>query len=121
MAVVFWLDELLSEECVMRKRSPFSRKEFSRFGLIAVAVIAFGAVVTELYYHPLETIGAIVVVMAILSLVGILNKTADNVERARNWRKPKGLNEVLSFSIEKEIKEANNRVLSFNREKESEK
>lgn len=89
----------------MRKRSPFSRREFSSFGLIVLTVVTFGAVLVEWYYHPLETTVAIGTVIIGIIIFGIMNGSADNVARARNWRKAVEPNEVLSFSIEKETGE----------------
>ena len=94
----------------MRKRSPFSRREFTSFGLMVLTAVAFGAVVTEWYYHPLETTMAVGVVIIGLIIFGILNNNADSIARAQNWRNPVGPKGVLSFSIEKEMKEAEKNI-----------
>ena len=62
-------------------------------------------IVIGLVYQPLETIVVGVVVIIGIILVGIINKSTDDLEQAKNWRNPVPLDKVLSFSLEKEMRE----------------
>ncbi len=94
----------------MNTRVPFLQWKSLHFWptLLAIAVVV--VIVVGLYYHPFKTIFAIVAVTIVIILAGIMNKTADNVEQAKNWRnRPVGPDEILSFSLEKEMREEKNK------------
>lgn len=94
----------------MNTRVPFLRWKPLHFGLALLAIAIAVVVIVGLYHHPFKTILAIVVVTIAIIVAGTMNKFADDVEREKNLRnRPVGPDEVLSFSLEKEIKETKNK------------
>ena len=89
----------------MNTRVPFLQRKSPRFWGTFIASIITCVIVIGLVYQPLETIVVGVVVIIGIILVGIINKSTDDLEQAKNWRNPVPLDKVLSFSLEKEMRE----------------
>lgn len=89
----------------MNTRVPFLRRKPLHFGLVILSIAVAAGVVAGLIYYTLDTIVVISVVITGVIMAGIINKTNDNVERARNRYRPVGSDEVLSFGLEKKDKQ----------------
>lgn len=87
----------------MNMRLPFLKWRPLEFGLVLLTLIVLGVIGFGLYYHTFKTILALLVVIIGVLIAGILNKTADDIERAKRAHRPPGPNEILSFSLEKEM------------------
>jgi len=88
----------------MNTRLPFLKWEPLNFLIILFLVIVVATIIASFYYNTLEPIFWLMVAIGGLWVVGIINQTTDQVEKAQNLRKPVGPDEVLSFSLEKEEK-----------------
>lgn len=88
----------------MNTRVPFLRWKPLHFGLSLLAITIVLGIVVGLIYRTADTIVVVATVIIGVTMAGIINKTNDNVEEARNRHQPPGPDEILSFSLEKEIK-----------------
>ncbi|MDO8572440.1 MAG: hypothetical protein Q7S11_01560 [bacterium] len=94
----------------MNTRVPFLRWKPLHFGLALLTIAVTVGIIVGLIYYTLDTIVIVAVVIIGITMAGIVNKTNDNVERAKNWRnRPVVPDEVLSFGLEKEIDEEKNK------------
>ena len=89
----------------MNTRVHFLRWKPLDFGLTLLAIVITMGIIVGLVYYTLNTIVVVVTVIIGVTIAGIWNGSTDNVERAKNRHKPPGPNEILSFSLEKEVKE----------------
>ncbi len=88
----------------MNTRVPFLRWKPLHFVLALLVVAVAAGIVIGLYHHPIKTILFVVMVIIAMIVAGKINKAADDLEQARNWRnKPIGLDKVLSFNLEKDL------------------
>ena len=90
----------------MNARVPFLQWKPLHFGLTLLTLVVIAGIIVGLYHHPIKTILFVVMVIIAIIVAGKINKAADDVERAKNWRnRPVGKDEILSFSLEKEMRE----------------
>ena len=95
----------------MNTRVPFLQWKKPLCVVLTLLVLAIvgGIIFGLLSSHPFETILVVAVVIIGMTMAGIINKTTDDLEQAQNWSKPVGPDEVLSFSLEKEMREEKNK------------
>lgn len=89
----------------MNTRVPFLRWKPLHIGLALLTVAVAVGIIVGLTYHTFDTFIAVATVIIGVTMAGIINKTNDDVEQAKNWRNPVPLDKVLSFSLEKEMRE----------------
>ena len=93
----------------MNTRVPFLRWKPLHIGLALLTVAVAVGIIVGLTYHTFDTFIAVATVIIGVTMAGIINKTNDNVEQARNRYQPPGPDKILSFSLEKEVKEEINK------------
>ncbi len=93
----------------MNTRVPFLRWKPLHFVLALLVITVAVGIIVGLIYHTFDTIVAILAIIIGVTMAGIINKTNDNVEQARNRYQPPGPDKILSFSLEKEMREEKNK------------
>lgn len=93
----------------MNTRVSFLRWKPLDWIAILFLVMVVATIFTAIYYGTWEPVGILVVVFFGMLMMAIVNRTNDRVEKAKDSRSPPGPDEVLSFSLEKEIEEEKNK------------